>query len=179
MRSDVQWSHLHPCSSPLPAGPENNLLLSNMRTILKSSAEQLARADGQMATRLKTCVSWYSRHCKSDSPISPIRASPLQISTVCLIFSFPSQPHWLRHAAESGVFALGDLDQFNDNGTLYNCFLSAGYYSYTVDLPHLRGGLRLLTLVASHKQDQWMRAWRLPSSKKVELAGFSGILPLA
>ena len=62
--------------------------------------------------------------------------------------AFSEAKNWVGLASDSsnGAFAHGIGDQACDDGAIYDSFSSAGDYSYTMDLKHLRGGFRYLTL---------------------------------
>ncbi|RMY97814.1 hypothetical protein D0864_04629 [Hortaea werneckii] len=52
----------------------------------------------------------------------------------------------LASDSSNGKFARGVGDQACDDGAIYDYFPTAGNYSYTMDVPHMRGGFRYLTL---------------------------------
>lgn len=62
--------------------------------------------------------------------------------------AFTEAKNWIGLASDSsnGKFARGTGDQACDDGALYDYFTSPGNHSYQMDLPHLRGGFRYLTL---------------------------------
>ena len=62
--------------------------------------------------------------------------------------AFTEAKNWIGLASDSsnGAFAHGIGDQACDDGALYGNFPSSGKHSYTMDLTHLRGGFRYLTL---------------------------------
>lgn len=62
--------------------------------------------------------------------------------------AFTEAKNWIGLASDSsnGAFAHGIGDQACDDGAIYSSFTSPGNHSYTMDLLHLRGGFRYLTL---------------------------------
>ncbi|KAI7342914.1 hypothetical protein KC336_g23119, partial [Hortaea werneckii] len=62
--------------------------------------------------------------------------------------AFTEAKNWIGLASDSsnGKFSRGVGDQACDDGAIYDHFLAAGNYSYTMDVPHMRGGFRYLTL---------------------------------
>jgi hypothetical protein len=68
--------------------------------------------------------------------------------------AFTEAKNWIGLASDSsnGAFGSsnaslrGNFDQSCDDGAIYGSFSGAGNHSYTMDLPHLRGGFRYLTL---------------------------------
>ena len=62
--------------------------------------------------------------------------------------AFTEAKNWIGLASDSsnGPFARGTGDQACGDGAIYDSFSSAGEHSYTMDLKHLRGGFRYLTL---------------------------------
>ncbi|CAJ2507533.1 Uu.00g087190.m01.CDS01 [Anthostomella pinea] len=68
--------------------------------------------------------------------------------------AFTEAKNWVSLASDSsnGAFGSsdaslrGNFDQSCDDGAIYSYFSSAGNHSYEMDLPHLRGGFRYLTL---------------------------------
>ncbi|KAK5125545.1 hypothetical protein LTR85_000656 [Meristemomyces frigidus] len=68
--------------------------------------------------------------------------------TGALGLAFSEAKNWIGLASDSssGGFSRGTGDQACDDGAIYSYFTSAGNHSYTMDLPHLRGGFRYLTL---------------------------------
>ncbi|KAK5134849.1 hypothetical protein LTR08_006081 [Meristemomyces frigidus] len=62
--------------------------------------------------------------------------------------AFTEAKNWIGLASDSssGGFSRGVGDQACDDGAIYSYFTSAGNHSYTMDVPHLRGGFRYLTL---------------------------------
>ncbi|KAI7322377.1 Six-hairpin glycosidase [Hortaea werneckii] len=62
--------------------------------------------------------------------------------------AFTEAKNWIGLASDSsnGKFSRGVGDQACDDGAIYDYFPAAGNYSYTMDVPHMRGGFRYLTL---------------------------------
>jgi len=62
--------------------------------------------------------------------------------------AFTEAKNWIGLASDSsnGAFSRGVGDQACDDGAIYDYFTSSGNHSYTMDLLHLRGGFRYLTL---------------------------------
>lgn len=68
--------------------------------------------------------------------------------------AFTEAKNWIGLASDSsnGAFGSsnaslrGNFDQSCDDGAIYSSFSGVGNHSYTMDLPHLRGGFRYLTL---------------------------------
>lgn len=62
--------------------------------------------------------------------------------------AFTEAKNWIGLASDSsnGKFSRGVGDQACDDGAIYDYFTAAGNHSYTMDIPHLRGGFRYLTL---------------------------------
>lgn len=62
--------------------------------------------------------------------------------------AFTEAKNWIGLASDSsnGAFARGTGDQACADGAIYDTFDEAGDHSYTMDLYHLRGGFRYLTL---------------------------------
>ncbi|KAK3676403.1 hypothetical protein LTR78_003679 [Recurvomyces mirabilis] len=68
--------------------------------------------------------------------------------------AFTEARNWIGLASDSSNGAFGssnaslrnNIDQGCNEGALHDYFTSAGNHSYTMDLPHLRGGFRYLTL---------------------------------
>ncbi|KAK3116157.1 hypothetical protein LTR53_003766 [Teratosphaeriaceae sp. CCFEE 6253] len=68
--------------------------------------------------------------------------------------AFSEAKNWIGLASDSsnGAFGSsnaslrGNFDQSCDDGAIYGEFSGPGNHSYTMDLPHLRGGFRYLTL---------------------------------
>ncbi|KAI0477083.1 Six-hairpin glycosidase-like protein [Xylariaceae sp. FL0804] len=62
--------------------------------------------------------------------------------------AFSEAKNWIGLASDSsnGGFSRGLGDQACDDGAIYSHFALSGNHSYTMDLKHLRGGFRYLTL---------------------------------
>ena len=143
------------CSGPTEAafsGPwDENIFAPGSRTVAPASILALGNASVISSYPAKKTLQGNSSALVYDFGIEVGGIVTVNYSTTgagSLGLAFTEAKNWIGLASDSsnGKFARGYGDQACDDGAIYSRFTGAGNYTYTMDLPHLRGGFRYLTL---------------------------------
>lgn len=144
------------CTGPKEAafpGPwEDNIYAPSSRTV--SPATILSLADGEPISTYPSNVTLqgngtafvYDFGKEVGGIVTVTYATTGGSGSLGLAFS--EAKNWIGLASDSsnGAFAHGIGDQACDDGALYDNFVGAGQHVYEMDMAHLRGGFRYLTL---------------------------------
>lgn len=144
------------CTGPLDTafpGPwESNIYSPSSRTVSPASILSLANASVISSYPGASTLVGNASALVFDFGIEVGGIVTVDYSTTggsgALGLAFTEAKNWIGLASDSsnGGFGRGVGDQACDDGAIYSYFASAGNHSYTMDLPHLRGGFRYLTL---------------------------------
>lgn len=143
------------CSGPTEAafsGPwDENIFAPKSRTVAPASILALGNASVISTYPAKKTLQGNASALVYDFGIEVGGIVTVNYSTTgagSLGLAFTEAKNWIGLASDSsnGKFARGYGDQACDDGAIYSRFAEAGNYTYKMDLPHLRGGFRYLTL---------------------------------
>lgn len=143
------------CSGPTEAafsGPwDENIFAPESRTVAPASILALGNASVISSYPAQKTLQGNASALVYDFGIEVGGIVTVNYSTTgagSLGLAFTEAKNWIGLTSDSsnGKFARGYGDQACDDGAIYSRFSQAGNYTYTMDLPHLRGGFRYLTL---------------------------------